>query len=547
MLRVWMREAEKKAKEPTASEQGTGDGAKGRKGKGKGGKDKKGKGKKKGEKGGGKKASEEGASAFGTIRREGWPKDRPDYLYFRLYKENCDTGEAVSSIARCVGRSVKQFTFAGTKDKRAATVQQICAHRLPADQLRRTVLHRLWDKRLRICALEYRKDRLRLGQLRGNRFRIVLRNVPAEIFQAADATEGSKDSLGALGLAFQAAGKGFLNYFGLQRFGTREVKTHRVGAAIIAGRWEAAAHLILGCKEGKRPAGPTEVERPSKLPRLDDASDKSEKPQEQGQEGKGCNKGKQKLVSEAQRVYLETGDAQRALDIMPRSQHLERCILGAMARGLPFAETLSQLPHQAVSLYAHAAQSLVWNAVLSRRIRTFGRQPVEGDLVFQAEGQEAEAMDEILDCGEDDASEEDAAVQESNELPAVRILGKEDLEGVKLTDVVLPLPGFDVVYPPYLKATYEEVSQSLLGLSLTDFSECTMVRLSGSYRAVAVCPKDLEWSAVPPEKLESWDQVLLETDVARLLAERPQTGQQEAKPSDLSAGVNEMTASVSFQ
>ena len=37
---------------------------------------------------------------------------------------------------------VKQFTFAGTKDKRAATVQQICAHRLPADQLRRTVLHR---------------------------------------------------------------------------------------------------------------------------------------------------------------------------------------------------------------------------------------------------------------------------------------------------------------------------------------------------------------------------------------------------------------------
>eukprot|EP00435_Cladocopium_sp_Y103_P073373 s33_g43.t1 len=54
MLRVWMREAEKKAKEPTASEQqGTGDGAKGRKGKGKGGKDKKGRGKKKGEKGGG--------------------------------------------------------------------------------------------------------------------------------------------------------------------------------------------------------------------------------------------------------------------------------------------------------------------------------------------------------------------------------------------------------------------------------------------------------------------------------------------------------------
>ena len=45
----------------------------------------KGKGKsKKGDQGPSDKARDEG---FGTMRREGWPKDRPDYLYFRLYKE----------------------------------------------------------------------------------------------------------------------------------------------------------------------------------------------------------------------------------------------------------------------------------------------------------------------------------------------------------------------------------------------------------------------------------------------------------------------------
>eukprot|EP00434_Breviolum_minutum_P044249 symbB.v1.2.039503.t1/scaffold6611.1/size16714/2 len=152
-----------------------------------------------------------------------------------------------------------------------------------------------------------------------------------------------------------------------------------------------------------------------------------------------------------------------------------------------------------------------------REIREFGRQPVQGDLVFQAQGEGHDghevAMDEILDEAEDGDDEEDTAmVPVEGQLPAVRILGAGDLDGVKLTDVVLPLPGFDVVYPPYLKAIYEELSQSLLGLSLADFSECTMVRLSG--------PKDLEYHAVPPDKLESWDQVLVDTDIARLLAQR---------------------------
>ena len=114
------------------------------------------------------------------MRREGWPKGQPEYLYFRLYKENIDTAEATAGIARCVGRSAKTFTTAGTKDRRAATVQQVCAHKLPADQLRRTVLHRFWDKRLRISDLEYRSERLRLVALSGNRFDIALRNVPAE-------------------------------------------------------------------------------------------------------------------------------------------------------------------------------------------------------------------------------------------------------------------------------------------------------------------------------------------------------------------------------
>lgn len=38
--------------------------------------------------------------------------------------------------------------------------------------------------------------------------------------------------------------KGFINYFGLQRFGVRD-PTHIKGAALLRGDWANAAYLIL--------------------------------------------------------------------------------------------------------------------------------------------------------------------------------------------------------------------------------------------------------------------------------------------------------------
>merc|ERR1712232_1030316 len=112
---------------------------------------------------------------------------------------------------------------------------------------------------------------------------------------------------------------------------------------------------------------------------------------------------------------------------MPRSQHLERCILGALARDLPSAEALKQLPHQALALYAHAAQGLVWNAVLSRRLKDFGPKPVVGDLVF-AEPSDSSRCSGAVDADDtaDLLMEDDDGVVEAPEthfsLPTVKQL-----------------------------------------------------------------------------------------------------------------------------
>lgn len=576
-IRVWMRDAEKKVKSlPTT------DSAKGVKAGGKN--DGKGKKGKKGGKGKGKAvretvdgAGEQGGApscqGFGTLRREGWPKGQPEYLYFRLYKENIDTAEAVAGIARCVGRSAKTFTTAGTKDRRAATVQQVCAHKLPADQLRRTVLHRFWDKRLRISDLEYRSERLRLGALSGNRFDIALRNVPSEaVAEDASATGDSKSSVVERAFAAVAAG-GFLNFYGLQRFGTREVRTHRVGGALIAGRWTEAVRLIMGdvqlAVSGQAPKRPaqTSEEPPSKRARQEvgtsaqenspevarcsetedscgvkanvevaaDTSLPADAAPEQSAVAPGggghrnespATRPRWQLVREAQKMFLEKGDANLALEAMPRNQHLERCLLGGLVRGLSQAETLRQLPHQALALYAHAAQSLVWNAVLSRRVKEFGRRAVVGDFVFAADCPETAGEPVTLDDTNEllmEVDEEEAELEEhETRLPAVRELKTlEEAAAVDFCDVVLPLPGRNVSYPSLLRAVYVEVSATL-GLDLEDFHSSTIVPLTGAYRRAAVRPVGLEWRAVPPGPEQHAP--LICSDVASLLDARTAAG-----------------------
>ncbi len=80
----------------------------------------------------------------------------------------------------------------------------------------------------------YKSQSLELGDLSGNHFSIVLRNVNSE------AKESVEKCLSAL------EKKGFINYFGLQRFGTvASVKTSDVGLALIKSNWLGAIELIL--------------------------------------------------------------------------------------------------------------------------------------------------------------------------------------------------------------------------------------------------------------------------------------------------------------
>lgn len=76
---------------------------------------------------------------------------------------------------------------------------------------------------------------LQLGDLQGNEFTIVLRGVSAD-----------KDTVSAAVRAWAASG--FVNYFGLQRFGTGLVPNHVVGIELLKNDWAAAVDKLIGVK-----------------------------------------------------------------------------------------------------------------------------------------------------------------------------------------------------------------------------------------------------------------------------------------------------------
>jgi tRNA pseudouridine13 synthase len=101
-----------------------------------------------------------------------WPSTRGDYTHFLLYKENKDTADAIGLLAKFLNVKSSYFTYAGNKDRRAITVQQMSVYRVMAEKLSQ-LNKNLRD--IRVGNFRYEKEPLRLGQLWGNRFTILLR------------------------------------------------------------------------------------------------------------------------------------------------------------------------------------------------------------------------------------------------------------------------------------------------------------------------------------------------------------------------------------
>ena len=272
-------------------------------------------------------------------------------LVLRVTLRGWDTNDFVRQLTNQMGISRERVSWAGTKDKHAVTTQLFTVKQAdPEDVLEITNAD--------IEVLGRAGRGLQFGDLAGNAF--VIRVTDPDRPENADTIT---DQLRAFAGSDEHVG--VPNYFGQQRFGSRRPVTHTVGLHVVRGEWREAVLAYVG--------NPSETEP------------------EDTQDARTFVDGQ---------AASDDPDWQEALERMPNRLRYERSMLHRLHQD--GAETpddwrhaLEAVPSNLQRLFVNAAQSYVFNRILSERLEQglpFDR-PVEGDVVCFAD---RDAPDELI-------------------------------------------------------------------------------------------------------------------------------------------------------
>lgn len=465
-----------------------------------------------------------GSNGRAQGNRTNWEELGGPYLHFTLYKENKDTMEVISFIARSLKMNAKAFQFAGTKDRRGATAQRACALRVHADRLARL---NPTLRNARIGDFEYRKHGLELGDLQGNEFLITLRDSEIPGVDLSDSQAAIAKASDIVGTSLKNLYKrGYFNYYGLQRFGTFATRTDTIGVKMLQEDYKGACDAIL------------EYNPASLRAAMEGASSTANISTDDKDRAMAIN------------MFQTGGSIADALQKIPRKFTAEANLIRHLGRSpKDYLGALQTIPRNLRLMYVHAYQSLVWNFAASERWRLYGDRVVEGDLVIVQEHREKEDASTVVAAETVDADGEiiivpqgeDSAVAAEDMFMRARALTAEEAASGKYTlfDLVLPQPGYDIIYPEnQMKEFYRTFMQSERGGGLDAFNMRRKWKdssLSGSYRKVfsRMMGEDYSFDV----KLYSKDdEQFVETDLEKLKGEKKDvdaTKAPEATPNKL--------------
>ena len=243
-----------------------------------------------------------------------------NYIHFVMQKREWTTEGAIRRIAKQLRISKRRFNYAGNKDKIAVSTQLVSAFEIPKEKLLALDL-----KDIKINGAWTAKEKIKLGELLGNRFTITVR--------------GAENEASVQPVNEELHGK-FPNYFGEQRFGTNRKNTHLVGEQILRGRYDKAAMIFLADSNG-------EINEDAK---------------------------------NARKHLAESEDFQTALKEFPVYLRLERSMLEHLAKHQnDYVGAMRVLPRGTLLMFVHAFQSYVFNRILSDRISKGKLEPEEGE------------------------------------------------------------------------------------------------------------------------------------------------------------------------
>ncbi|XP_054843753.1 pseudouridylate synthase PUS7L [Eublepharis macularius] len=353
------------------------------------------------------------------------------YTAFTLRKENLETLEAIGYLSSELGVLSSDFSYAGIKDKKAITYQAMVVKKVTPKRLKE--LGRSIEKKgICVANVHSASQPLRLGQLQGNHFDIIVRNVKQH---SNDCSTSLNERICE---AIENVKKnGFINYYGPQRFGQgQNIQTDQIGLALLNDELIKAVRLFLTPED------------------TDD------------------------LVNKAKKYFLQTEDAKGTLAMLPDFKVREKMLLRALNRYGINQEGCCRgwlsIPHSMRIFYVHAYCSKIWNEAASFRIKTYGTRVVNGDLIF---------------------AEESAANSSLNDKVHVVTSAEEMADKYTINQVILPMVGYSIRYPNNKVGEWYRERLASDGLQACKFRLPTLqLNVPGCYRHILKYPHNLSYS-----------------------------------------------------
>lgn len=268
------------------------------------------------------------------------PSGEGPNTWIQIEKNGRTTLDVVLDIAKYLHISRKRTGFAGMKDRSAITRQWICISNILPEELPNfeDVLHNV-----KVLDIKQNQKKLRMGQLKGNKFKINIKNTQ-------DPEEDKKIAEEVLKKLEQT---GVPNFYGYQRFGEIRSTTHLVGKCLVEGDIKKAVDTYIG--------NPNEKEH--------------------------------NVPYEARKLYDEN-KLQKSYNIMPKSMRYEKSMLKVLIqakekhgelREKDYINAIESLPKPLKRMFVNAYESFLFNKIVNERLKIGIDKYYPGDIIIDNE------------------------------------------------------------------------------------------------------------------------------------------------------------------
>ena len=355
-----------------------------------------------------------------------------------LEKNNVEHLASINCLCDALYCKPSDIGMAGIKDKTAITSQFVTFRGIGLDELQSSK-KKLSTRGIKLGSFKTisSSNHLTKGSLNGNRFDIIVRRLGL-MRTRSDAEDVQRcPSSWINGMVERIDKTGVVNFYGEQRLGIPGndedvgVRSFDVGRAMLLHDYDLAVDLILT----------------------------------------GSNKYRGNFVETEdirnfRTMWLQSErNIEATLKCLPKKAglHREKQLLYGLKRyGLsdPYA-ALCSLPFSIRSFWINAYQSYIWNICTSQRLKRYGPHVVVGDLYEHHEG-------------------------------TIQHVTDSTINSVNFDQLVMPLPGYNVVYPRHsIKEVYDKILRKDGIIFTKPKTSRAFEAVKGAYRRIIVPVKDI--------------------------------------------------------